>query len=78
MTGKLKLHLAGYCIGRLENLGYELSNEQIMYIINFVVNDKSLNDVLGENYNLKFMTVYFCMNHIQYSNFIQENFVESN
>ena len=60
MTNKLKLHLSGYCVGRCESsFGFELSEESIMNIINFVINDTELDEVSDEDYNMDFMSAYF-------------------
>ena len=79
MTSKQKLHLSGYCIGRYESLlGIELSNELIMNIINFVINDSDLDEVPEDEYNIEFMSSYFELSKYELSEYIQKDLSESN
>jgi len=78
MTNQLKLHLSGYCIGRYESsFGFELSEESIMNIINFVINDTELDEVSDEDYNLDFMSAYFELSEYDLAECIHKDLVDS-
>ena len=76
MTPQLKLHLSGYCIGRYDYFGIELSQESIMNIINFVLNDKELDEVSEEDYNMDFMSSYFELSEYDLAECIQKDLAE--
>jgi hypothetical protein len=76
MTNGQKLHLAGYCIGRYEYFGLELSNQSIMNIINLVINDSELDEVTEEEYGIEYMSTYFELRDIELAECISSDLVE--
>jgi hypothetical protein len=77
MKNQLKLHLSGYCIGRYESrFGFELSEESIINIMNFVINDTELDEVSDEDYNLDFMSSYFELSEYDLAECIQKDLAE--
>lgn len=76
MTNGQKLHLAGYCIGRYEYFGLELSNQSIINIINLVINDTELDEVTEEEYGIEFMSTYFELNDIELAECIHLDLVD--
>ena len=77
MKNEHKLHLAGYCIGRYEYFGLELSDQSIMNIINLVMNDSQLDEVTDEEYGIEFMSAYFELSDIELAECIHLDLVES-
>ena len=76
MTNEQKLHLAGYCIGRYEYFGLELSNESIMNIINLVIKDSELDEVTEDEYGIEYMSTYFELRDIELAECIHKDLAE--
>ena len=78
MKKQLKLYVAAYCAVRYEDSGLNLSDESIMNITNFVLNDTELDEVKRKDILLPlFLATYFELNDIELAECIQSDLVES-
>ena len=76
MNKQLKLYAAAYCVMRYEDSGLNLSDESIMNITNFVLNDTELDEVKRKDILLPlFLSSYFELNDIELAECIQKDLV---